>query len=191
PEAMAGEPWARVMLRDRADLLAEDDRVYLGTTAGAGPDATFVDRIPVGVTMEMIERGEERFNIYCSACHGYTGVGDGMVGQKWSYTPANLMIDLYQDRSQRQGKDGYLFHVVREGVWDPATGANRMPGYKHAVDVHDAWAIVAYLRVLQTRGGVPLDDLDPTDRERLLRSAPTTAAGPAEPEPIASAGGEQ
>src|SRR5690606_10218147 len=110
----------------------------------------------------------------CSACHGYTGVGgqgegSGTVGRLWSYAPANLTAELYRDRSTDQGKDGYLFHVIREGLVNP-DGTWRMPPYGHAVNEADAWAIVAYVRTLQAVSGVPLSELDPADRARLTET---------------------
>ena len=167
PEAHASEAWAEGLLAERESLLASDDAVYRGITYYEDGTETYVDNIPVRVTEAMIERGQERFNIYCSACHGYTGDGRGMVGRRWSYPPANLLGDVYRDRANRQGKDGYIFHVIRNGVWNPADGANRMPAYGDAIDAMDAWAIVAYLRALQASQTASLDSLDPADRRRL------------------------
>lgn len=187
PRTVSEDSWAKSFLAERDELLAEDDAIYTGQVARADGTAAYVDNIPVRVTSEMIDHGQERFNIYCAACHGFLGDGQGMVGQKWSYPVANLLTDVYRDRSQRQGKDGYLWEVAREGVWDPATGANRMPGYKHALDAADAWAIVAYLRTLQAAQGVPVDELPSADRQRIGARAAAEPAG----EPIASADGSQ
>lgn len=171
--AHADAGWADGFVADQAALVKEDDAFYRGRT-GPGPDAPYLEFMPVEVTPALIERGQERFNIYCAACHGYLSDGNGMVGARWSYPPANLLGELYRDRSTRQGQDGYLFEVIREGVWAP-DGANRMPGYKHAVNEQDAWAIVAYLRVLQKSQNASAADLSPADRDRLNATVP--AAG--------------
>jgi len=180
PEAHASEAWARGLLAERESMLASDDAIYRGVTYYDDGTETYVDDIPLRVTEDMVERGRERFNIYCSACHGYLGDGRGMVGRRWSYPPANLLGDVYRDRANRQGKDGYIFHVIRNGVWNAADGANRMPAYGDAIDVMDAWAIVAYLRALQTSQTASIESLDPGDRRRLRReqgAGPGTPAG--------------
>ncbi|MEM7621681.1 MAG: cytochrome c [Planctomycetota bacterium] len=166
PERVAGEPWLAEFAVERTMLLAEDDVIFTGGSGPADDDGRWVAYAPVPITAEMINEGRKQFNIYCAACHGYTGDGAGMVGQRWSYSPANLLSEAYTDRSQRLGTDGWLFHVIREGVWAP-DGANRMPGYKHAVDPMEAWAIVGYLRALQRSQGATPEDLTPSERDRL------------------------
>lgn len=97
-----------------------------------------------------ITRGQERFNIYCSVCHGYLGDGKGAVGLRWGYPVPSLHDPKYADRAQKTGKDGYIFHTIREGVpdTDPAK-PTKMPSYRDKISESDAWAIVAYVRVLQ------------------------------------------
>jgi len=182
PGAAADEAWAQGFLAERGDMLAEDDAVYRGTRVLADGTEVYVDDIPVRVSREMLDRGEERFNIYCATCHGYLGDGAGPVGEGvWSYAPANLLGDAYRDKSAKQGKDGYLFYVIREGVWDPTSGANRMPGYKHALDEMDSWAVVAYLRALQVSQRFDVDDLPESDRRRLLGVRGAGSAMPSTP----------
>ncbi|MFG0283679.1 MAG: c-type cytochrome [Phycisphaerales bacterium JB039] len=135
------------MRAERAGYLRPDDAVYLGVAE----DGAFVDRIPVDVTRALLERGEERFNIYCAACHGYAGDGNGMVGRRWGVPVANFHDPKYSDPAQRTGKDGYLFHTARHGLKNP-DGSLRMPGYGHALDAEDSWAVVAYIRALQAAG---------------------------------------
>lgn len=166
--------WSSSFTADRRSLLAEDDAFHRGIDPMTGQPVRFA---PVEITQQLIDRGEERFNIYCAICHGYGGDGKGSAGLRWSYAPANLTTGVYVDRDDPKGADGHLFDVVRNGVWSP-TGANLMPGYAHAVDENDAWAIVAYMRVLQRANNATLDDVPPADRERLrtLRGpAPTPA----------------
>ncbi len=187
--AHADEPWAASFMLQRAQLLQESDEIYRGTRGGApgsaGDDLAaveWVDAIPVAVTPELIERGRERFNIYCAVCHGYGGDGRGTVGLRWSYAPANITGAPYTDRSQMQGKDGYLFHVVLNGVGEGDNRTKRMPGYRHALDQMDAWAVVAYVRALQAASNASIEDVaDPAVRQRLeqARSLPQAAPAPA------------
>jgi mono/diheme cytochrome c family protein len=167
PSAYGDEDWARDMMTERSMLLAEDDATFTGAMFNNDGEQEWIAYAPVEITAETVHRGRERFNIYCASCHGYMGDGKGMVGQRWSYPPANLLGELYRDRTTKQGTDGWIYHVIREGVWS-ADGANRMPGYKHAVDPMDAWAIVSYLRALQRSQTATPDDLTPSERDRLL-----------------------
>ncbi len=162
PAMLDDVAWGASYLDERAALLAEDDAYYRGLDADGG----YVAYAPVEPTAAMIERGQERFNIYCSACHGYLGDSKGTVGDRWSIPPANLHNPLYTDRSANQGTDGYIFHIIRNGFWND-DGTNRMPAYGHAVDEADAWAIVLYLRSLQRSQGATLNDLESGERSRL------------------------
>ncbi len=144
--------WAQIRRQDRAEMLKADETYYFGLVSGATLDEPkWVARMPVQVDKELIARGAERFNIYCSMCHGYDALGNetGTVGRLMNVRPANLLDNKYRDRAGEFGSDGYIFHVIREGLWSP-DGSNRMPAYSYAVNEHDAWAIVAYLRVLQS-----------------------------------------
>lgn len=183
--------WADQIVSDRAAMLKGDETFYFGLVEGSQDAETpvYVDRMPVEITKDLIARGQERFDIYCSMCHGYDGLGgdSGTVGRLWSIAPANLAGDArFLDRSLESGKDGYLFHIVREGLYTP-DGKIRMPSYKHAVDEQDAWAIVAYLRVLQAAGNVDPSTLDAGTRSQM--GTPPAAETPAAEAP-ATDGGE-
>lgn len=176
----------------RADLLKDDAAFYLGLDEVGQPveyippSALEAHRAPGQDTpaalAAMIARGQERYNIYCSACHSYTGDGKGAVGARWSYPLPTYHDEKYTDRSQPTGKDGHLFSVIRNGVID-ATGAVKMPPYGHAVAEADAWAIVAYLRTLQASWSTDLQAVPADKRSELQRSrpAPTPAAQPSTP----------
>lgn len=140
--------WADEMVKSQADSLKGDESYYFGLVAGTTDQ--YVQRMPVEVTKELLARGQERYDIYCSMCHGYDAKGgdSGSVGRLWSIPPANLTDPKYMDRTGEFGADGYIFHVIREGLWTP-TGDLRMPSYKHAVTEEDAWAIISYIRALQ------------------------------------------
>src|ERR1041384_2060845 len=105
--------------------------------AGLYPDD--VDTIPMRLTKADLDRGQERFNIYCSVCHGATGYGDGMIARRGFNRPSPA--NYHQDRL-RQAPVGHLFDVMTNG-W----GA--MPSYAQQVSVEDRWRIVAYIRALQ------------------------------------------
>jgi mono/diheme cytochrome c family protein len=98
----------------------------------------------------MIQRGQQRFNIYCSACHGYEGDGHGLVGIRWGSPVPSFHDPKYKDKAQKTGKDGYVFHTILNGVpeTDPAK-PTKMPSYADKVKPLDAWAIVSYVRALQ------------------------------------------
>lgn len=144
PVDFEGDAWASPWLDARAGLLKADERVY----AGKDESGAWVDTIPVEVTREMVSHGQERFNIYCSVCHGYFGDGKGQVGMKWSIPVANFHDAKYKDRSLETGKDGYIFYTALNGKGEG--DSQTMPGYAHAIDEMDAWSIVAYIRALQT-----------------------------------------
>ena len=105
--------------------------------AGLYPDD--VDTIPMQLTTTDMDRGQERYNIYCSVCHGMTGYGDGMVARRGFNKPSPA--NYHQDRL-RQAPAGHFFDVMTNG-W----GA--MPSYAQQVSVADRWRIVAYIRALQ------------------------------------------
>lgn len=111
-----------------------DDPVYF---EGKNPDGSFVRKSPVVISADLLRRGQERFNVYCSPCHDRTGYGQGIIVKK-GFLPAP---SFHLDRL-RQVEDGYIFNVMTKGI-------RNMPSYKYQVPVPDRWAIVAYLRALQ------------------------------------------
>ena len=96
-----------------------------------------VDAFPVPVTKELIDRGQERFNIYCIVCHGPLGNGDGMVVRRGFPNPPT-----YHDDRLRNAPVGHFFDVITNG-W------GKMNSYAFQVPAADRWAIVAYIRALQ------------------------------------------
>lgn len=140
----ADADWSTAFLRERGDMLRENVEMYTGLNA----DGTPVAMMPMAINNELLARGEERFNIYCAACHGYAGDGQGMVGRRWSAPVPSFHDAKYKDRAEPTGGDGYLFHIARNGLKHP-DGRYRMPGYGHALTAEDTWAIVGHIRVLQ------------------------------------------
>lgn len=170
----ADAAWSSTFLREREDMLADDVETYTGLNA----DGTPVAMMPMAVTSELLARGEERFNIFCSACHGYAGDGQGMVGRRWSAPVPSFHDAKYKDRSEPTAGDGYLFHIARNGLKHP-DGRYRMPAYGHAMTVEDTWAVVAHIRVLQQAF-----DNDP-------QSLPAEARGQLDPRGRSTQGGSQ
>ena len=117
-----------------------------------GADATV---FPFAVDERVMARGQERFNIYCSPCHGRTGMGDGMIVRRGFRRPPTL----HQDRL-RSAPVGQLFDVITNGF-----GA--MPDYAAQIAPADRWAIVAYVRALQLSEHAALTDV-PADRRSEL-----------------------
>lgn len=191
---------------DRGALLRGDIGVYFGKQTVKTADGKSVDEflklMPAAVIQgdspvdreadlaRLLKRGEERFNIYCSVCHNYDAKGGGQVGKQWSYPLPNLIDKTYIDRDDPQGKgrDGYLFHTIRNGVLNP-DGTWKMPPYAHAVNERDAWAIVLHLRKLQTvYGGVGVDSLSDSERQEVLKNKPAQPTPPTPPTPPAGTG---
>lgn len=164
----------------RSDLLKEDDRLFTGKNA----DGTYVATIPVPVTAALIKRGQERFNIYCTPCHGYAGDGQGMVGQQWSYVLPSFHDPKYVKGSadpDGRGTDGFVFWTIRNGVPNAAgqQPALKMPSYRSQVSERDAWAITAYFRALQRSRAFPADQIPDGMKGELERTRGRAAATPA------------
>jgi mono/diheme cytochrome c family protein len=98
-----------------------------------------VENFPIPITKKDIDRGQERYQIFCSVCHGATGNGDGMIARRGFNKP--LPATYNQDRL-RQAPVGHFFDVMSNG-W----GA--MPSYAAQIPVEDRWRIIAYIRALQ------------------------------------------
>lgn len=96
-----------------------------------------IDEFPIPVTKELIDRGQDRYNIYCIVCHGPTGRADGMVVRRGFPTPPT-----YHDDRLRNAPVGHFFDVMTNG-W------GRMNSYASVLPAADRWAIVAYIRTLQ------------------------------------------
>ncbi|MGB5809590.1 MAG: cytochrome c [Polyangiales bacterium] len=91
----------------------------------------------------MLTRGRDRYNIYCSTCHSYSGNGKGMVSRRADQLGATgLVAPTFHDDRLRHVPDGQVFATITNGV-------RNMPSYAHNIPVNDRWAIVMYLRALQ------------------------------------------
>ena len=116
---------------------------------------SFGDGIPVEVTEELIQRGQQRFNINCVVCHGKLGTGNGIVASYGMAAIANLQLDLYKTMP-----DGQIFHTI-------TNGKNTMGAYGPNIAVEDRWAIVAYIRALQRSQAGKLADLSAEQQKTL------------------------
>jgi mono/diheme cytochrome c family protein len=110
---------------------------------------------PMRVDAAVMARGQERFNIYCSPCHGRTGQGDGMIVRRGYRRPPSM----HQNRL-RNAPVGHFFDVMTNGF-----GA--MPDYASQIKAEDRWAIIAYIRALQLSEHATLADVPPADRSRI------------------------
>jgi mono/diheme cytochrome c family protein len=110
--------------------------------------------IPIPVTHELVLRGQERFNIYCSPCHGRLGDGNGMVVERGFPRPPSFHIDR-----MRQAADGYFYDVITNGF-------GVMYSYAARVVPEDRWAITAYIRALQLSQNSTAQDLPPQERNK-------------------------
>jgi len=130
--------------------LNDDELLYTGKVNGQ--DAT---EFPFAVTAEVMARGRERFDIFCSPCHDRAGSGEGMVVKRGYRQPPSFHIDRL-----RQSPVGHFFDVMTNGF-----GA--MPDYRTQVPVTDRWAIAAYIRALQASANATLDAVPPDERNKL------------------------
>jgi mono/diheme cytochrome c family protein len=147
-------------LRSNKEFYTGKKSVASVSTASAStnpyPDDT--DTFPFPITEDTVKRGRQRYEIFCSACHGMTGYGDGMIVRRGFRQAASF----HEDRL-RQAPVGHYFDAITNG-W----GA--MPSYSAQIPAQDRWAIIAYVRALQlsrqnvqhaTPGGTPVPGSSP------------------------------
>ena len=134
----------------------EDDAAFY---TGKGPDGKFLDTFPFAVTKDVVLRGQQRFNIYCTPCHDRNGTGLGMVVRRGFRHPPSYHIDRL-----RQVPNGYIFDVITNGF-----GA--MPTYAMQIQPADRWAIVSYIRALQLSQMASINDVPAEDRAKLQGGA--------------------
>jgi mono/diheme cytochrome c family protein len=139
--------------------LRTDEHFYTGKVSGQ-----LATEFPMPVTADVMARGQERFNVYCSPCHGRTGLGDGIIVQRGFRAPPS-----YHDDRLRAAPVGYFFDVMTNGF-----GA--MQDYSAQVTASDRWAIAAYIRALQLSRHATVADV-PADRrgdlDRPAEAGPT------------------
>lgn len=137
----------------------EDAPVNTGRVTGT---TNFIATNPMPVTGQLLQRGGERFDIYCAPCHGALGDGNGIT-KKLNLMPA---VANLQDKRIVEMTDGEIFNTITRGK-------NLMGAYGPLVPVEDRWAIIAYLRALQLSQLGSTNDLPPAERAALNK--PSTA----------------
>jgi mono/diheme cytochrome c family protein len=142
-----------IQVADRTIYPYEDSPVLTGRTTGT---TNFVETNPIPVTAQLLKRGQERFNIYCSPCHGRDADGNGITKKLGAMmTVANL-----HDSRIVKLADGEIFNTI-------TFGKNTMGAYGPNVPVEDRWAIIAYLRALQLSHLGTIEDLPQDERAKL------------------------
>ncbi len=136
------------------------DEPELGEAVEEGvSNGAFVAAIPLAVDRAMLDRGRTRFDIYCSPCHGRLGDGHGMIARRGFLQPADL-----NGARVRSAPPGYLYAVI-------AHGYGSMPDYGGQIpDVHDRWAVVAYVRALQLSRQATMADVPAPQRPALEKA---------------------
>jgi len=126
------------------------------SVTGLGEGGEPVERIPVEVNEELLERGEERYGIFCVPCHGSTGEGNGMVTAFGFPKPASLIAENAKALSA-----GEIFDVI-------TNGKGIMYPYGYRIKPPDRWAVIAYVRALQLKNGaVNLEELTPEEINQI------------------------
>jgi mono/diheme cytochrome c family protein len=144
------------------ERVEDDDRLASGMR-----DAKWVETFPMPVTVGLLERGQERFAIYCSPCHGLAGRGDGIVAvradrlQEGTFIPPTSL----QDATVLARPVGHIFNTITNGI-------RTMPSYGSQIPTRDRWAIVAYVRALQRSAHTPAEKLPADERAKLVEVAP-------------------
>lgn len=133
------------------------DEVNLDPARDTGMvNGQFISSIPIKITSDLLLRGQERFNIYCSSCHARTGFGNGMIAARGFERPSNL-----NGRRVRNAPPGYLYQVIVKGYGAMASYAYQIKSSR------DRWAIIAYVRALELSREATLDDVPPSERSKL------------------------
>jgi mono/diheme cytochrome c family protein len=132
-----------------------DEHLYTGKI-----DGVLAATLPMSLTYQLLERGQERYNIYCSPCHDRAGSGQGIVVRRGFRRPSSFHIDRL-----REAPIGYFFDVMTNGF-----GA--MLDYAAQVTPHDRWAIAAYIRALQLSQHATLADVPSEERQHLPELKP-------------------
>jgi mono/diheme cytochrome c family protein len=140
----------------------KDDVAFFTGKSGA----VVLDALPFPLTAEVLDRGEQRFNIYCTPCHGMAGTGDGMIVRRGYRQPPSYHTDRL-----RAAPIGHFYDVMTNGF-----GA--MPDYRAQIAPRDRWAIAAYVRALQLSQHAPAAEFPQEERDKL--SKPAAAAAPGE-----------
>ena len=133
--------------------LRDNELLYRGTEGGQ-PATSF----PFPVDAQLLNRGRERYEVFCSPCHDKAGYGNGIIIQRGFRRPASYHIDRL-----RQAPNGHFYDVITNGF-----GA--MYSYASRVKPEDRWAIIAYIRALQLSQDARIEDVPESERDQLQRN---------------------
>jgi len=136
-----------------------DDDVY----RGQDEYGDFITKFPLTLDKKLLDRGQERYNIFCAPCHDKSGSGKGMVAQRPGLVPPPTFVDPSDPNGRRIIKMpvGEIFNTI-------TNGKNTMPAYRSQIPTEDRWAIVAYVRALQRGQNARLSDV-PADQQGNLK----------------------
>jgi len=134
--------------------LFEDQVLHTGRTA----DDQFASTLPLPLTRDLLDRGQNRFDAFCSPCHGRVGDGLGMVVQRGFKRP-----NSFHDQRLVDSPVGYYFDVMTNGF-------SQMSSYAAQISPADRWAIAAYIKALQLSQSIPVEQLPGADQAKV--SAP-------------------
>ena len=135
----------------RGELQAENDFYR-----GKDENGKFVKAVPFKVDLDLVKLGKAKYDIYWSVCHGFDGVGNGIVIQRgYRIPPPNL-----HDQRIKNFEDGYVFDVISNGV-------RNMASYKHLLKPKERWAVVSYLRALQKSQNANLNQVPEKYKEQI------------------------
>ena len=140
--------------------LQQDEAFFTGKSGG-----TPIPELPFPIDEQVLDRGQERFGIYCTPCHDATGSGRGMVVQRGFRQPPSL-----HDDRLRNAPAGYFFDVITNGF-------GVMPDYRAQIPPRDRWAIVAYIRALQLSQHASAAEIPGGDPTKLAKPAGQAPAG--------------
>jgi hypothetical protein len=141
--------------------------VDAGYYTGQSPDGIAAE-LPFELTEAVLERGQERYNIYCAPCHNYSGNGQGMIVQKGFVQPTS-----FSDPRLLASPVGYFFGAATNGF-------GRMFSYASRIPVEDRWAIAAYIKALQYSQSAPISALPADLKEQVVSATQTEAQEAAE-----------
>jgi len=131
-------------------FLNDDAHLHDGVVNGK-----VVDTFPFPITTEIVNRGQQRYNIFCAPCHDRAGTGNGMIVQRGFKQPPSYHIPRLQESSP-----GYFYSVIKNGF-------GVMSGYAPQIPVNDRWAIVAYVKALQLSQNAKIADVPESMRDQL------------------------
>jgi mono/diheme cytochrome c family protein len=137
--------------------VAQEDPADIGTLQTGFQNGQLVTDIPVPITSQLLERGQERFGIYCAVCHGSDGYGQGMIVQRGFPAPPSFHTDRL-----RAAPAGHFFDVMTRGY-------GVMYPYASRLTPEDRWAITAYIRALQFSQHAPATSLPPDIQAQLSK----------------------